>query len=159
MYGGAPSHVSDDAHSPVGCGSGGLGLCNGPDRLSGAPAAADVGQYVNIDINVSDGQASARLGRFSEEVTPPLGRVNLTWRPPVAHSDGTPLVDLAAYIVYHVRSPARLDRFVAVEDPRATGYTVAGLESGTWYFAVTAYSAAGVESDRSETVSKAVTAV
>ncbi len=127
-------------------------------RLTGTPDAADVGQYGNIDIAVSDGRASAQLGRFSVEVTSPLGRVTLTWRPPVANSDGTPLVDLAAYIVYYGRSPGRLDKFIAVEDPRASGYTVGGLEPATWYFAVTAYSAAGVESERSETVSKAIAA-
>ena len=126
-------------------------------RLTGTPAVSDVGRYTNIDITVSDGRSFTQLGRFSVEVTPPLGQARLTWRAPVANSDGTPLVDLAAYIVYYGRSPARLDRFVAVEDPRATSYTVAGLEPATWYFSVTAYSAAGVESDRSKTVSKAVT--
>ena len=37
-----------------------------------------------------------------------------------------------------------------------TNYTVTGLSPGTWYFAVTAYNAAGMESGYSNEVSKAI---
>jgi hypothetical protein len=42
---------------------------------------------------------------------------------------------------------------VKVSNPGVASYAVTGLTSGTWYFAVTSYSADGVESSRTATVS------
>jgi hypothetical protein len=42
---------------------------------------------------------------------------------------------------------------VKVSNPGLTAYTVSNLTSGTWYFAVTSYSSAGVESIRSGVIS------
>jgi len=42
---------------------------------------------------------------------------------------------------------------VKVSNPGLTAYTVTNLPAGTWYFAVTSYSAAGVESVRTGVIS------
>jgi hypothetical protein len=55
--------------------------------------------------------------------------------------------------VYYGTSPDKLTESVKVSNPGLTAYTVTNLTSGTWYFAVTSYSAAGVESRRSGVIS------
>jgi hypothetical protein len=90
-------------------------------------------------------------------VAPPVTTVNgvatLDWQPPTQNSDGSTLTNLAGYTVYYGTSPDNLSKSVKVTNPGLTAYSVAGLTSGTWYFAVTSYSADGVESSRTATVS------
>ena len=89
--------------------------------------------------------------------TPPVntttGVATLDWMPPTENSDGTALTNLAGYTVYYGTSPDSLTQSVKVSNPGLTAYTVTNLPSGTWYFAVTSYSASGVESNRTSTVS------
>ena len=91
------------------------------------------------------------------KTTPPVTTVNgvatLDWMPPTENSDGSVLTNLAGYTVYYGTSPDNLSQSVKVTNPGLTAYAVTGLSSGTWYFAVTAYSAEGVESTRTSTVS------
>lgn len=130
----------------------------GSGRLTGIPTASDLGRHEGIVVVVSDGVATTALGAFAVEVIPPPGSTTLRWSTPTINSDGTPLDDLAAYIIYYGQSPTNLDQFVVVEDPLATLFIVTGLTGATWYFALTSYSAEGVEGRRSATVSHAVNA-
>jgi len=127
-------------------------------RLSGTPGRTHIGRHDGIVIAVSDGRASAQIGAFTVEVTPPLGNVTINWSPATTNVDGSSLTNLAAHIIYYGLSPLSLDRFAVVENPRLTRYTVGGLAQATWYFAITSYNADGVESGRSDTVSKFVVA-
>jgi len=91
-------------------------------------------------------------------VTPPVktvstGTATLDWTPPTENSDGTTLTNLAGYTVYYGTSPDALTESVKVSNPGLTAYTLSNLPTGTWYFAVTAYSATGVESSRSGVIS------
>ena len=122
-------------------------------RLTGTPAAADLGRHEGISIAVSDGMVTNALSAFAVEVIPPPGSTTLRWTAPTTNSDGTPLDNLAAYIIYYGQSPSYLDRFVAVEDPLSTRHMMSGLTATTWYFAMTSYTAGSVEGDRSATVS------
>jgi hypothetical protein len=45
---------------------------------------------------------------------------------------------------------------VQITNASVSTYTINGLSSGTWYFAVKAYNGAGVESDVSNVGSKAI---
>ena len=81
------------------------------------------------------------------------GVATLDWLPPTANTDGTTLTNLAGYTVYYGTSPDNLSKSVKVSNAGVATYTVTGLASGTWYFAVTSYSADGVESSRTTTVS------
>jgi hypothetical protein len=76
--------------------------------------------------------------------------------PPTENSDGTVLTDLAGYTVYYGTSPTNLTQTVKVTNPGLTAYTISNLTAGTWYFAVTAYSAAGAESVPTKTVSTTI---
>jgi hypothetical protein len=86
-------------------------------------------------------------------VTPVNGVATLDWQPPTENSDGTVLTNLAGYTVYYGTSPGDLSKSVKVTNPGLTAYSVTGLTSGTWYFAVTSYSADGIESTRTTIVS------
>ena len=91
--------------------------------------------------------------------TPPAtasGTVTLDWTPPNENSDGSVLTDLAGYTVYYGTSPGNLDKSVKVTNPGLTAYSMSNLGSGTWYFAVTAYSSTGTESTLSGVVSKTI---
>jgi hypothetical protein len=58
--------------------------------------------------------------------------------------------------VYYGTSPTDLTQSVKITNPGLTAYTLTSLSSGTWYFAVTSYSSAGVESARTSTVSTTI---
>jgi hypothetical protein len=81
------------------------------------------------------------------------GTATLDWTPPTENSDGSSLTNLAGYTVYYGTSPDSLTESVKISNPGLTAYTVSNLTSGTWYFAVTSYSSAGVESIRSGVIS------
>ncbi len=80
----------------------------------------------------------------------------MDWMPPTENSDGSALTNLAGYTVYYGTSPSNLTQSVKVTNPGLTAYTVTNLSSGTWYFAVTSYSSAGIESTRTGTVSTTI---
>jgi hypothetical protein len=73
--------------------------------------------------------------------------IQLAWDP-------NPETDLAGYKVYYGLAPGNYS--VAVNLGNQTTYTVAGLASGTYYFVVTAYNSAGLESDVSNEVSATI---
>ncbi|HZO23747.1 MAG TPA: putative Ig domain-containing protein [Steroidobacteraceae bacterium] len=126
----------------------------GTGALTGTPAAGDVGTYANIIISVSDGQASASLSAFTVTVNQiSSSSATLEWTPPTENTDGTSLTNLAGYKVYYGTSAGSLSHVVQLANPGLTGYTVSSLSSGTWYFAVTAYTSGGVESSLSPVVS------
>ena len=123
--------------------------------LSGTPSTAQSGSYPNISIRVSDGKTSTALPTFGITVTQVgAGSVLLSWSAPPANIDGSPL-NLGGYKIYHGTSASSLTD-VRTSAGTATTFQFGSLSSGTHYFAVSAYSAAGAESDKSAVVSKAV---
>lgn len=137
--------------------------------LSGVPAASHVGDYGSIYIIASDWQATAWLGPFDISVADstkgddsgggdttgqpaPTGSVTLNWQPPTQREDGTPLVNLAGYRVYAGRTAQSMTLREDLDNPGLTRHVVDNLSIGTWWFTMTAYDAAGLESDRAGTV-------
>ena len=136
-------------------------------RLFGTPTAAQAGAYSNIVISVSDGHASSSLAPFSILVGQSAsgggtsgggttGTAKLTWTAPTTNTNGSGLTDLAGYHIYYGNSPSAMTKVITVSSPATTSYTVSSLASGTWYFAVNAYTTSGVESSLSNTGSKTV---
>ncbi len=127
-------------------------------RLSGTPGAGDVGQYSGIVISVSDGEATTSLPAFSIEVVAvATGTATLSWQAPTEREDGTPLNgDLAGYRVYWGTSANDLTNSSTIANAGITTYLVEGLTPATWYFAITAFDTAGLESTRSNTASKTI---
>jgi hypothetical protein len=131
-------------------------------RLSGTPASADVGTDANIIITVSDGTTSAALAPFTITVAaapaPPqtLGTATLSWTAPTQNTDGSPITNLAGYVISYGTSATLLSQTVSITNAATTSYTVQNLGSGTWYFAVSSETAAGVQSSLSSVVSKTI---
>ena len=128
-------------------------------RLSGSPKITDTGTTLNIVITATDGTAKASLAAFSITVTAtPVtpGTATVSWVAPTENVNGTALTDLAGYNVYYGTNSASLNQKAAVSNAGATAYTVNGLTTGTWYFAVTSYTSDGVESARSPLSSKTI---
>lgn len=126
-------------------------------RLSGTPDAADAGAYSNIAISVSDGEDSAALPSFGITVSQGAsGNAVLSWTAPTQNTNGTALTNLQGYRVVYGRSSSNLDQTVQIANASVSTHTLTGLASGTWYFAVKAYTMAGTESDVSNMASKAI---
>ncbi|MFC4310033.1 putative Ig domain-containing protein [Steroidobacter flavus] len=126
-------------------------------RLSGTPTSANAGTYSNIAIAVSDGTLTASLPSFSITVLQATnGSATLSWTPPTTNTDGSSLTNLAGYRVVYGRSASSLDQTVQIANAGLSTYTVTGLTSGVWYFAVKAYNASGGESDVSNGGSKTI---
>lgn len=127
-------------------------------RLSGTPAAANVGTFANIVISVSDGTTSVSLPAFTITVSPQatLGGATLSWQAPTQNTDGSTITNLAGYRIVYGTSAAALTQTVEISNPSVTSYVVDQLTSATWYFAVKAYTTAGAESSLSNVASKTI---
>lgn len=126
-------------------------------RLSGTPSPAYVGTYTNIRISVTDGVATASLPSFSiQVVATATGSATLSWTPPIQNTDGSPLTNLAGYRVYWGTTQGNLSSSATLNNPGLSTYVVEQLTPATWYFALTAISASGVESPFSNVASKQV---
>ena len=125
--------------------------------LTGTPADGNVGTFGPITIAVSDGTASTALPPFSIVVTAATtGWATLSWVPPTQNVDGTPLTNLAGFRIRYGRVADALDSVLEIRGPSLTSATIEGLGSGTWYFAVRAFTTANVESDLSNVASKTI---
>lgn len=126
-------------------------------RLSGTPGSANAGTFANIIISVSDGPNRVSLPAFTITVSQSAnGSATLTWTPPTQNTDGSTLSNLSGYRVVYGRTSSNLDQLVQISNASVSTYTVNGLSSGTWYFAVKAYNSAGGESNVSNVGSKSI---
>ena len=129
-------------------------------RLSGTPSGT--GTASNIVIRVSDGTASAALPAFSITTSaapapaPSSGSATLSWQAPTQNTDNTALTNLAGYRITYGTSQAVLDRTITISSPGTTTYVIDGLNAGTWYFAVRAFTSGGAESANSAIASKTI---
>lgn len=128
--------------------------------LSGTPTAANVGSYANIVITTSDGKAApVSLQAFAINVRSAAiatGSATLSWIAPTETVDGSALTNLAGYRVYYGTNAASLTNSVDLANPATTTYVISSLSSGTYYFAVKAYTTENVESDLSNVGSKTI---
>jgi hypothetical protein len=81
------------------------------------------------------------------------GTAALTWVAPTENADGTAVTDLAGYTVYYGTNPSDLTESVTVSGAASTSTEVKDLPAGTYYFAVSAYNAMGLESQQSNVAS------
>ena len=126
----------------AGCGGGGSGGGSGSSGGSSSSGGS-----------TSSGGGSSSGGSSSGGT---LGSASLSWAAPTTNADGSNLTDLAGFHVYYGNQANLLNVEVDVNDRNATSYVVGNLAAGTWYFAVAAVNAAGLESDLSNTASKTI---
>jgi hypothetical protein len=127
--------------------------------LTGTPNAAQAGAYSNVVITVSDGRVSTALAAFSITVIQPgsgVGSATLSWSAPTQNTDGSAITGLGGYVIYHGLDPNALTNTVRVANPGITTYVIDNLPAGTHYFALAAFTTAGVESGLSAVGSKQI---
>jgi len=128
--------------------------------LSGTPTMG--GTANNIAISVSNGAQSAALPAFNITVQPaPLtpagvGTASLTWSQPTQNTNGSPLTNLAGYVIRYGTSGAALNTQIYVASASTTSVEITNLSPGTWDFEVSAVNTANVESQFSAAVAKTV---
>lgn len=108
------------------------------------------------------GPYSAIVNIATLSATPPpppppagTGTATISWTHDLKKTDGTTTL-LSGFTIVYGRAPSSLTQTISVPNGAARAYTVDGLASGDWYFAVTARSPDGFESERSSVASKAV---
>ena len=127
--------------------------------LAGTPSNSDVGTFADVLIAVSDGKLTQSLPAFSITVQAASGTAGtavVRWMAPNANSDGSPLTNLAGFVVQYGSSADLLAQRAYVNDAAATSFTLQGLGSGAWFFAVAAVSSAGSQSALSPVVTKII---
>jgi hypothetical protein len=125
--------------------------------LSGTPAAGDVGTTAAITISANDGTALGSLAPFAIVVAQVAnGSATINWVAPTENTDNTPLTNLSGYRLTYGRSATQLDQSVDINNAGLTTYTVNGLGTGTWYFALYAKASTGAESDISNVANKTI---
>lgn len=116
------------------CGGGGGGASNTLGAISSSGTAAGAG-------------AGTGTG---------TGRIALSWSAPSSRADGSylPLSELEGYRIYYGTSSTDFTMLVDLNDYSITEYNVTTLNSGNYYFAITAYDSNGVESGFSNMINK-----
>jgi len=125
-------------------------------ELRGVPTAADIGTYTGIRITASDGSLKSSVQFDITVATVAVGRATLSWTAPAERTDGSVLTNLAGFRIYYGSAPYDLPYSVEIRDPGANSWVIEDLTQGTWYFAATAFDSAGVESMRTNAVSKTI---
>ena len=116
-------------------------------KLEGTPPEGSTGTFTGVQIVVTDGKTSTALDPFSIAVVEPaVGSAELVWEAPTMNVDGSPLTDLAGYVIRYGRSASALDRTVRIGNAGTTTYVIENLSEGTWYFSLSSLSSSGAES-------------
>jgi hypothetical protein len=108
---------------------------------------------------VNDGTSTASLAAFTISVSQPqsaTGSATLSWTPRTTNTDGTALTNLAGYRIYYGTNATSLTQMVQIANAGVSSYMVQSLTSGTWYFAVRAYTTSGTENSASNVASKTI---
>ncbi len=101
--------------------------------------------------------ASSSAGNGTGTTTPPtIATATVTWVAPSRNADGSVLTNLAGFHVYYGPDANVLSTLKDVPQSSASSAQIANLKSGTYYFAVSAYTSDGTESELSVVVSKQV---
>jgi hypothetical protein len=126
-------------------------------RLSGTPQPGDAGSYEEITIRVSDARSTRALPQFSINVAEQSnGSVTLAWQPPTENTDGSPLMNLNGYRIHYGTEPGNYANTISVHNAGVTRYVIENLAPGTYFFAITAISGVGAESDPSREATKTI---
>jgi putative Ig domain-containing protein len=119
-------------------------------RVTGTPAAKDVGTYANIEVVVWDGKEVVALPKFSITV-PAAGaaarNVTVSWMPPTENTDGTALTNLSGYRIMYGTESGKYTGSVEVKNVGLTNFVIENLPTDKKYFVtVKATTADGRES-------------
>ena len=135
---------------------GSVGIANGTESWQTASIALKLGQNkITVTAEDTAGTKTSRSIIVDRESGQP-GTATLFWNAPTARTDGSPLTNLAGYKILYGRMSGIYDYQIDINNPGIVAYVVENLPSGGWYFALTAYDSAGIESDRSNEVHRQI---
>jgi hypothetical protein len=118
------------------------------------PTAADSGTSTSGSSTTSGSTTTTGSAGSTPPSTPVAGTsLTLGWVAPTQNSNGTPITDLAGYKIHYGTTSANYTKVVAVSNPSLSRYVLDSLESGTYFFAITAYNSKGIESTLSGEIS------
>jgi hypothetical protein len=125
--------------------------------LAGVPAAADAGTYANIRVFLITSRVIGEIPAFSITVRSAQSApaVSLSWTAPMENEDGSALTNLAGYRLYSGPAPDQLEQLVALP-LGLTRHVIEGLPPGRHFFALSAVTTAGAESELSKIVTTLV---
>lgn len=84
-----------------------------------------------------------------------ISDITLSWLAPTENTDGTPLTDLAGYVIFSGKTDPPTSQ-TTINDATALKRVVPNLSAGKWFFGIKAKNAAGTLSDLSGIVAKDV---
>jgi hypothetical protein len=129
----------------AGCGGSDSGMSNAGTTATTPPSVADTAP--------ASGSGSATDPGSTTSVAPPAtsstASLTFNWVAPTQNSNGSPLTNLAGYKIHYGTSSQDYTEVVALNNPSLDRYVLDSLPKGTYYFAITAYNSAGVESSLS----------
>lgn len=85
------------------------------------------------------------------------GKAELQWDIPAKRADGSPLTDLAGYVLYYGDDPKAYAHVIKISGATKNGYVVRSLPAGKFYFSVAAYTQSGEQSGLSAPIAKDIT--
>jgi hypothetical protein len=153
----ADSVVGSGGSTTLSWSSGNASTCSASGGWSGSKSVAgsqNVGPIVartTYSLSCS-GNGGSAVAMISVAVN---GTVTLNWQAPTENVDGSPLTDLSRYRIHYGLSSRNYTRSVAIDAAGTTSHDLL-LESGQYYFAMTAVDAQGNESAYSNEVVKVV---
>jgi hypothetical protein len=110
-----------------------------------------------LAITGCDGSSSAESGDSALSHSGSTSQTAIvSWTPPVQRTDGSALTDLAGYRVYYGKGLNSLTQIIDIRNAGQTSQFIDNLDTGTWYFAVTAYTNDGLESEMSNLGAKRI---
>ena len=117
--------------------------------ITGCDGSSYVGSDASDASDASDDRGLSHTDSTSQTAI-------VSWTPPVQRTDGSALTDLAGYRVYYGKGLNSLTQIIDIRNVGQTSQFIDNLDTGTWYFAVTAYTNDGLESEMSNLGAKRI---
>jgi len=122
--------------------------------ISGSRSTAALTTKTTYTITCTGSAGSATESATVSVESSTSGTATLSWSPPTANTNGTPLTPLSGYTIFYGTSATHLTHSIFVSGANTVSYEIKGLTAGTWYFAVAADAKDGTQSAMSALGSK-----
>lgn len=132
------------------------GSASGTDAWEIASIPLEIGANT-ITVTASNSAGESRTDKIViNRESAGKGSVTLSWTAPTQRTDETPLSDLTGYKIFYGRMSGIYDYEIDVPQAGIATYVVENLVPGDWYFTMSAYDSAGLESAPSNEVLRTV---
>ena len=119
---------------------------------SGSSSGSTVASGSSSSGSTKASSSSSGTTSSSSGTTASTGTASLQWTAPTDDTSGAVLQNLKGYNIYYGTSSGSMTNKIAITTAGITNYVIQNMQSGTWYFAMTAVNTSGVESVLTSTV-------